>query len=211
MIRKLVKVGSICAAVVIIAIGLLLLIPSCRHNAKIAFTKAIIYITPAPNTPFPKIDTKGLMPVQIKILRIARQEYAKHPVSYDATVLKYTQGAKEAWCANFVSWVMKQSGTSYSNPNSASWRIPGVITLQEYYLSRKRYEDAGHYRPKPGDVAFFLHKSTFRLFRTEHVALVIEVDGDQMTTLGGNEHRIMRIDTQTINAGDNNLVGFGRL
>jgi hypothetical protein len=211
MIRKLKIISAAVAALAVIVAGSLFLIPPWRHNAQIAFSKAIIYITPASHTPFPEINTSRLTPLQIKILQTARDEYAKHPVSYDANVLRYTHGAKEAWCANFVSWVMRQSGAAYRNPNSGSWRIPGVLTLREYYQVEGRYKNAGHYKPQPGDVAFYIHKSTFRLFSAEHVALVIKTDGDTMTTLGGNEQRRMQIDTQTVHAGDNYLVGFGTL
>jgi len=211
MIRKLKIISAAIAALAVIVAGSLFLIPPWRHNAQIALSKAITYILPASNTPFPEIDSHGLTPLQIKILQTARDEYAKHPASYDANVLKYTHGAKEAWCANFISWVMRQSGAAYRNPNSGGWRIPGVLTLREYYQAEGRYKNPGHYKPKPGDVAFYIRKSTSRLFRAEHVALVIKTDGDTMTTLGGNEQSRMRIKTQTVHAGDNYLVGFGTL
>ena len=186
------------------------MIPAYRHNAQVTFNKAYIYIV-SPDIPFPDIDEKVLSPLQIKILNIARQEYEKHPSNYDANVLKYSQGEKQAWCANFISWVMKSAGKKYENPNSGSWRIPGVLTLREYYQAEGRYENVNDYKPKPGDVAFYIQKSTFRLFSSEHVALVIKVDGNTMTTIGGNEGKKMRIDMQTIEEGENNLVGFGRL
>lgn len=194
----------------IIISGLLFLVPAYRHNTQVAFNKAYIYIV-SPNIPFPDINEKVLSPLQVKILKIARQEYEKHPSNYDANVLKYSQGEKQAWCANFISWVMKSAGRTYKNLYSGSWRIPGVLTLREYYQSKGRYEDASRYKPKPGDVAFYIQESSFKLFRTEHVALVINVDGNTMITIGGNEGKKMRIDMQTIEAGENNLVGFGRL
>jgi len=210
MKRVLGIMSFVIAIVILITVGLLLLIPAYRHNAQVAFNKAYVYIV-SPDIPFPDIDEKILSPEQIKILEIAHQEYEKHPANYDANVLKYTQGQKQAWCANFISWVMKRAGRKYTNPNSGSWRIPGVLTLREYYEAEGRYEDASSYKPKPGDVAFYIHESTFKLFSTEHVALVIKVDGNTMTTIGGNEGKKMRIDRQTIEAGENNLVGFGRL
>jgi len=203
-------IGVLIAIVIVSAIGLLLAIPSSRHDAQVAFNKAYIYIV-SPDIPFPDIDEKTLSPLQIKILKIARQEYQKHPSNYDANVLKYSQGQKQPWCANFISWVMKRAGKKYTNPNSGSWRIPGVLTLREYYQAKGKYESANVYKPKPGDVAFYIHKSTSRLLSSEHVALVIKVDGNTMTTIGGNEAKKMRIDMQSVDAGDNNLVGFGRL
>ena len=204
------RIAGLIISLVVIVSGALFLIPAYRHNAQVAFNKAYVYIV-SPDIPFPDIDEKVLSPEQVKILEIAHQEYEKHPANYDANVLKYSQGQKQAWCANFISWVMKRAGRKYTNPNSGSWRIPGVLTLREYYQAEGRYEDAGSYKPKPGDVAFYIQESTFALFRTEHVALVIKVDGNTMTTIGGNEGKKMRVDMQAIEAGENNLVGFGRL
>lgn len=211
MKRKAGIIILLLAALITTAVGLLLLIPSYRHNTKVAFNEAIVYFMPTPNTPFPHINAAQLSPVQIRILKTARREYDKHPSDYDENVLKYTQGNEQAWCADFISWVMRQAGQTYKNPNSGSWRIPGVLTLQEYYQAKGCYKKANDYKPKVGDVAFYIHKSTFRLFSSEHVALVIKVDGNTMTTIGGNEVKKMRIDMQTIEAGKNNLVGFGRL
>lgn len=203
-------ISVLISIVIVIAIGLFLSIPSYRHNAQVAYNKAYIYIV-SPDIPFPDIDEKSLSPLQVKILKIAHREYEKHPSNYDANVLKYSQGQKQAWCANFISWVMKGAGKTYKNPNSGSWRIPGVLTLREYYQATGKYENANQYKPRPGDVAFYIHKSTSELFSSEHVALVIKVDGNTMTTIGGNEGKKMRIDMQSIDLGENNLVGFGRL
>jgi hypothetical protein len=43
---------------------------------------------------------------------------------------------------------MRQAGTSLNKPNSGSWRIPGVYTLQEYYQSVGRFE-APDFQPPP--------------------------------------------------------------
>jgi hypothetical protein len=50
----------------------------------------------------------------------------------------FSEGTAEPWCADFVSWVMHQAGFSLDNPNSGSWRIPDVYTMQEYYGSVSR-------------------------------------------------------------------------
>jgi hypothetical protein len=106
---------------------------------------------------------------------------------------------------------MMKSGTPYNNPNSGSWRIPGVYTLQTYYKAHGRYVSVGNYRPQVGDVAFYIGWHTFDLFSTQHVTIVIKVDGNEMTTIGGNEDGRIRVDTQPIKAGENSLVGFGKL
>jgi len=186
-------------------------ISSVRHDARTALTTIAARVIPASSTPFPSINTTGLTKQQKRIIQLAHAQYDKHPISYDQTVLTYSQNTKEAWCADFASWIMMEGGSPYSNPNSGSWRIPGVLTLQSYYQAHNRYADVGHYRPQVGDVAFYVGWHTFDLFSTQHVAIVIKVDGNKMTTIGGNEDGRIRLDTQPIKAGENSLVGFGKL
>lgn len=210
MPKKAILAGSLAGAIVLLG-ALIYFVPPLHEGTRTLVTTAAAQLSPVPDTPFPKIDESTLSPDQVRILQLARDEYARHPVSYDQAVLTYTDGNKEAWCADFVSWIMKQTGHPYLNPNSGSWRIPGVYTLQEYYESGKRYSLPGIYQPQPGDVAFYIGRHTFDMFSTSHVALVISVDRNQMTTLGGNENGHLRLDTQEIKAGVNSLVGFGRL
>ncbi len=146
------------------------------------------------------------------IVQITRQEYAERPTSYDRTVLKYTDGNKEPWCADFTSWVMKQSGVPYKNQNSTSWRIPGVLTLQEYYKSENRYIKAdGKYRPKVGDVAIYVGERTLDGRSRQHANIVLDTIGDNMVTIGGNEQGRMRVSMVNFKTNESSLVGFGTL
>ncbi|MFE6860085.1 CHAP domain-containing protein [Nocardia sp. NPDC057668] len=149
---------------------------------------------------FPEIDRTGLSETQGRILTVAEREFeAQNPGT------KYSEGIDEAWCADFVSWVMRESGRPLANPNSGSWRIPGVYTLEEYYRGESRFEDLG-YQPRIGDVVMYTAASVFN----QHTNIVIDVAGDTITTLGGNEfdeitiHRYRPADVS-------GLVGFGRL
>jgi hypothetical protein len=198
-------------ALICLVFGVAYAVVPVREDVRTIITTTQARLSSPADTPFPSISTAHLSSQQARIINLAHAEYAKHPISYDQAVLTYSQGNKQAWCANFVSWIMLQAGTPYSNPNSGSWRIPGVYTLQEYYQSHNRYEAAGSYRPQPGDVAFYIGKSYFGLSTSGHVALVIKVEGNTMTTIGGNESGRMRIDTQPIETGLNRLVGFGKL
>jgi hypothetical protein len=179
--------------------------PSFRINVVEGTVQTVIArMQPTPTEAFPNIQADGLDPIQVKILKIAKQEYNKKPVSFDANVKKYSQGHKESWCADFVSWIMLQAGRPYSNPNSGNWRIPGTATMQEYFASQNVYRQAGSYTPKVGDVA---------LYRTNrsHVNIVIAVKGKQMTTVGGNEDGHIRINHQYFTPGTQGLSGFGEL
>ena len=159
------------------------------------------------DTTFPSINTTGLSEYQLKLLKTLQEEYAKKPVSYDANVLKYTQGEKQAWCADFVSWTMREAGHPFNNPNSGSWRIPGVYTLREYFQAQQRYKLAGEYTPTFGDVAIYAKTPT-----NSHTNIVLSVDtkAKTMTLIGGNENgRVRIIENQSYAPGERDLVGFG--
>lgn len=160
--------------------------------------------------PFPSIDASSLTPVQQRLLLVLKQEYALHPQNYDNNVMKYTEGNEESWCADFISWAMDQADSPYTNPNSQRWRIPGVLTLQDIYRNDGAYRAAGTYIPKLGDVAFYIGNQTPDGGSNEHVALVLKVEGNTVTTIGGNENNGgVQIRTDQIKAGEKGLVGFG--
>ncbi len=54
---------------------------------------------------FPDIDTANLSPTRQKIISLAKTEFKAQPAG-----AKFSQGAEEAWCANFVSWIIHQAG-----------------------------------------------------------------------------------------------------
>lgn len=211
MKRRRILIVGISAALLCVILIIAYVVSPIRENIRTVVTSAEAHLSASATAPFPSIDTSRLSQEQIKIVDLARTQYVRHPISYDQAVLTYSQGEKQAWCADFVSWIMLQAGTPYSNPNSGSWRIPGVYTLQQYYQSQHRYESVGSYTPQPGDVAFYIGSDDFGLTTSGHVALVIKVDGNTMTTIGGNEGGRMRIDTQPIQKGVKRLVGFGKL
>lgn len=211
MKRRRVVIAGISAALICVALIVAYAILPVRERVRTIVTTTEAHLSAPANAPFPNVDINHLSRKQVKIIKLARTQYAKHPISYDRAVLTYSQGHKQAWCADFVSWIMLQAGAPYSNPNSGSWRIPGVYTLQQYYQSQHRYGSVGSYKPQPGDVAFYIGSKDFGLTTSGHVALVIKVNGNTMTTVGGNEGGRMRVDTQSIHKGVNRLVGFGKL
>ena len=165
---------------------------------------AMVHVSPPAEEPFPDVELAQLTPQRAKVIQLLQSEYAKHPVSFDQSVLTYTQGNKEAWCADFVSWTMRQVGTPLTNPHSGGWRIPGVYTLQEYFQAHGRYAVAGDYLPQPGDAAFFITGNS------SHVSFVVKVEGGNMVTLGGNEGGRMRLSTHAVIKGEGGLTGFGK-
>lgn len=155
---------------------------------------------PWDTTPFPEVDTSALSPMQATVVELARQEHERQrPGTY------YSEGVDEAWCANFVSWIMREAGQPLSNPNSGSWRIPGVYTLTEYYQEQGVFEPKG-YSPAVGDVVLYDNSS----WVGQHTNIVVAVDGNTATTVGGNEQGKIRVHTVDVQK-DSAIVGFGRL
>jgi hypothetical protein len=151
---------------------------------------------------FPTIDTAGFTATQQQLLVLTQQEFLAQPAG-----TRYSEGASEAWCANFVSWVMKEAGEPLENPHSGSWRIPGTFTLKEYYESQDRFRsiDSG-YEPKLGDVAVYRRSPVFG----DHANIVLISDGGVLTTVGGNEGDRVRIYKNT-EKNYQGLLGYGVL
>lgn len=148
---------------------------------------------------FPSIDRSALTATQLRVLDVAKAQFEAQPAA-----LTFSEGVNEPWCADFVSWVMAHSGVPLSNPNSGSWRIPGVYTMQEYFTASGRLA-SGSDTPEPGDVALWGPDSPMGL----HANIVVAVDGATVTTVGGNEGGI---DVRRVAVGaGSHLLGFGRL
>jgi hypothetical protein len=145
------------------------------------------------------------------VVSVAKTELAKSPVEYDSNVLKYTDGIREAWCADFVSWVYKTAGKPFTDGSSGGWRQASVVNLQAWFQKNQTYFAVGSQPPQPGDVAFYIGSQTPDGGSAQHVNIVISVQGDTMVTIGGNESNKVVQSTRKIALGQNSLVGFGRL
>lgn len=150
---------------------------------------------------YPDIDVAILDPLAQRVVAVTRAEYDAQPDG-----AKYAEGIEENWCADFVSWVMNESGHPLENPNSGSWRIPGVYTLTEYFQAEKRFHsaDSGR-RPSTGDVVLYAPGSRFG----QHTNIVLRIDDDLMITVGGNEQGRIRVDEVPLAEPD--VVGFGEM
>lgn len=157
----------------------------------------------ATNTELPQPAVAIASGSREKIVLLARAEYAKRPVAYDANVLTYTQGVREAWCADFVSYILYRAGQPMKHPSTGSWRLPAVTQVDNYYRSNDRWRPAGGYRPQPGDTAIYLARGW------QHVNIVVAVNGDTMTTIGGNESGRVSLVERKIAYGAGGLSAFG--
>jgi len=151
---------------------------------------------------FPAIETGKLDLTQQKIVTLLRQEYKAQPAG-----TKYSEDVSEPWCADFVSWIMRNADAPLKNPNSGSWRIPGTYTLREYYESIGRFESASSkYSPKVGDIMFYDNPSPFG----QHTNIVIKNNNGLITTVGGNEPGGIRVYTHKTKDGVG-FIGYGIL
>lgn len=175
------------AVIVVVAVGVLWLAPS-RYF-------------PWDTEAFPEVNAGELTTDQVRVVELLRTEHERQrPGTF------YAEGIEEAWCADFVSWIMKEADMPLSNPNSGSWRIPGVYTLQEYYQEQDRFEAVGEYTPSVGDVVLYDNTSWIG----QHTNVIVAVDGDEAITVGGNEAGKIRVHTLKYES-DSGVVGFGRL
>ena len=149
---------------------------------------------------FPDIATTNLSPTRQKIISLAKTEFKTQSAG-----TKFSQGAEEAWCANFVSWIMYQAGAPLKNPHTGGWRIPGTFTLREYYEATGRFKPANSgYQPLPGDVAIYRNSPVFG----DHTNIVLKNDNGVLTTVGGNEMNRIRVFTNRDKQYDG-LLGYG--
>ena len=151
---------------------------------------------------FPDIDTANLSPTRQKIVSLAKTEFEAQSAG-----TKFSQGAKEPWCANFVSYIMNQAGAPLKNPHTGGWRIPGTFTLREYYEANGRFKSANSgYQPLPGDVAIYRNSPVFG----DHTNIVLKNDNSVLTTVGGNEANRIRVFVNRDKQYDG-LLGYGVL
>ena len=80
-----------------------------------------------------------------------------------------------------------------------------MYTLTEYYQDEGRFEPKG-YVPAVGDVVLYDNSS----WVGQHTNIVVAIDGNTATTVGGNELGKIRVHTVDVSK-DSAVVGFGRL
>ena len=84
----------------------------------------------------------------------------------------YGRNASEPWCASFVAWCFRNTGLV---PKTAS-----CLNMLEWFERRGQIVK----EPRPGDIVFFHYSTNAR--RTNHVGIVVGVDGKIVKTIEGN-------------------------
>lgn len=141
------------------------------------------------------------------IVEIAQREEAKNVVEYDKNVLKYTTGRREAWCADFVSWVYKEAGkpfeySSYSFSKQKAWQIPRAWNIGLYFYDRREKENIAYGKPGTGaepQPGFII---TFKA-GDGHVGIIEKVEGNTIHTIEGNASN--KVLKRTYQKNDSNI------
>lgn len=94
---------------------------------------------------------------------------------------KFTHGRSEAWCADFVSWVLRETGNEFKGgPALKNGDIPAVINVVSWFKQKGMHftPNSEVLEPHPGDIiAFGL---------STHIGVVTRVDGDWVEFVAGN-------------------------
>ncbi len=151
---------------------------------------------------FPLYANGELTTAQQKLVDIIKTEYQAQPSG-----TKYSEGITEPWCADFVSWVARANGTPLTNPHSGSWRIPGTVTLRDYFKQKGNWHPYGDgYVPKVGDIAIYDGNGP----HGQHTNFVLAYANGILTTVGGNEAGAIHRQDHTLND-DLKVIGFAEL
>ena len=115
-------------------------------------------------------------------------------------------GANYPWCCAFIWCVFNEAGIDIK-------RTASCVMLGDWFKQEGKYHKDN---PQVGDIVFFKFPGSSRW--TNHVGLVIEVNGNTLTTIEGNTSSdnkgsqnnggMVAIRTRKINS---SVVGFGRV
>ena len=115
-------------------------------------------------------------------------------------------GANYPWCCAFIWCIFNESGIDIK-------RTASCMMLGDWFKQEGKYHKDN---PQVGDIVFFKFSGSSRW--TNHVGLVIEVNGNTLTTIEGNTSSdnkgsqnnggMVAIRTRKINS---SVVGFGRV
>jgi CHAP domain-containing protein len=143
-------------------------------------------------------DATGIVAVASRLLQLGIRETRTNAGPWIAT---FTDGNAEAWCADFVSYVLRLAGRPFSGGQSGGWRIAAAAGVRDWFAARGRYVPRVVAGPRPGDVVYFRHS---------HVGIVVAVRGPVLTTIEGNASDAVRERTYAEWRAIADIDGFGR-
>jgi len=107
----------------------------------------------------------------------------------DGSYLKFTNGRREAWCADFVSYCAKEAGLN--GPNTSS-----VEGIRQWGKANGRYSTS---KAKVGDAVIFKNGMS-------HTGIIESISGNTITCIEGNTSDKVARRTYSIN--DPKISGF---
>ena len=129
----------------------------------------------------------GLLPAgdgrNATIVGIALAEDARHirerMENWSPQIMVFTDGQREPWCADFVSWVLRAAGKPLTQ-GVGGWRVAGAEAIRDLFRSRHRFAERAFAHPEPGDVIVYRYPWSW------HVGIVVAASEAGLTTVEGN-------------------------
>jgi len=116
---------------------------------------------------------------------------------WNSQVLTYSEGNRENWCTDFISWVYLNAGYPFITkgaPGRSYWRIPrvyvdnqGIPNLRSYFIANNAYKtkESG-YVPGAGDVVIFSRQDRSHAGIVERVDRPANKNENYIYTIEGN-------------------------
>ena len=151
-------------------------------------------------TPLPPVGGGSIVAIAEQLERMRIKEIPSGS-NTGPGIVEFTDGNSEAWCADFVSWVLRAAGRPFTGGASGGWRLAWTLDVRRWFAERGMFRDRLVADPQPGDVVWF----TFG-----HVGIVRRATPTRIETIEGNSN-----DAVSEQAYDNwrlntNIGGFGR-
>jgi hypothetical protein len=143
-------------------------------------------------------DADGIVAIAARLLRVGIRETGTNAGPWIAT---FTDGHAEAWCADFVSYVLRLAARPFTGGLSGGWRLAAAAGVRDWFAARHRYAPRALASPAPGDVVYFRHS---------HVGIVVAVHGTALTTIEGNASDAVRERVYGDWRSIADIDGFGR-
>lgn len=146
-----------------------------------------------------------------KVLSIAQNELGSESgekyISYYNKITGASLPLSAAWCASWVTWVMRHAGV----PTESVLNFKGCATASAWFAKRGRFKSkASGYTPKPGDIIMFEwspeNEGTAYDDGDDHTGLVERVQGGRVYTIEGNNGNKCRRSSRSLN--DKYISGY---
>lgn len=153
-----------------------------------------------PVTPLPTIDGGSIVAISERLLQMQIRE-APPGSNSGPGISEFTDDNAEAWCADFVSWVLRAAGRPFTGGASGGWRLGWTLDVRGWFAERSAFRDRLVADPQPGDVVWF----TFG-----HVGIVRRVTPLTIDTIEGNSGDAVSEHTYSGWRLNTSIGGFGR-